>query len=149
MFLCYNARDLTKIYKGVEKMSELVRGPGMFIGFNEENSAKSVIIGVISTISRTRKSTIQLYVKGNQVSPDAVQRIHGDFREQPKIPGKENRVFNCVLFEFGFRRLYKFYGETDLYVDINIPAYNEAEDIRYNHMKINVPKRWYEELEAE
>lgn len=130
-------------------MSKLVRGPGMFICLTEEGGARSIIVGVISTISRTRDSAVELRVNNIRVNPDGVQRIHGEFREQPKIPGEEPMIFNCALLEYGFKRLYRCFGQGELNVEVHIPAYSKENDTHYGPMQIQVPKKWYQELKSE
>ena len=134
-------------------MDNLVRGPRVFIAFDEENNERNINVGLISTVIGIRDSEVRLFVNGRLVETVETQIYHGSFVGSGNSWMNGSYTFNFAGVTFRFRQLYKIYGKSELSVVVHAPGLVSREDcqdslMNYGPLIVHVPERWYEEMRS-
>ena len=131
----------------------LIKGPCIFIAFDEENNEKSINVGLISTVMGIRDSRVLLSVNGCLIDVVETRKFHGEFKEMTSLGSEDPIIFNFAEVRFDFKKLYRTYGRSELSITIYIPGLlvhggELGALVDYGPLIIHVPERWYEEMRS-
>lgn len=134
-------------------MDNLVRGPRVFIAFDEENNERNINVGLISTVTGIRDSRVLLSVNGCLINATETRKFHGEFKEMTSLGSEDPSILNFAEVRFDFKKLYRTYGRSELSITIYIPGLlvhggELGALVDYGPLIVHVPERWYEEMRS-